>query len=40
MQKRMLNYRESFDLIVAEGMNITVNYYPVTSAIAIKDSNL
>jgi hypothetical protein len=40
MQKRVLNHRESFDLKVAEGMDVTANYFPVTSAIAIRDENL
>jgi hypothetical protein len=40
MQKRKLNERREFDIEIAEGMNITSNFYPVTSAIAIRDENL
>ena len=42
MQKRKLNYRPTwnFDIELSEGdpnTNITANYYPITSAISMKD---
>jgi hypothetical protein len=38
MQKRILNYRPTWDLsTIAGGPNITANYYPVQTAIAIID---
>lgn len=38
MQTRKLNFRPSWDLQVKEGgLNITANYYPVQTAIAIVD---
>lgn len=40
MQKRKLNKRRDFDVSIADGMEITSNFYPVTSAIAIKDANV
>lgn len=36
MQKRILNYRPTWDLVTTA--NTTANYYPINSAIAIKDS--
>jgi hypothetical protein len=39
MQKRVLNERPSYDVTIASGMNITANYYPVNSAIAIRDES-
>ncbi len=35
MQKRVLNYRESYDFLSFE--EISGNYYPINSAIAIVD---
>ena len=37
MQKRVFNHRNTYNLTVEEGYNVTANYYPVTSAIAIRD---
>lgn len=38
MQKRVLNYRPTWDLtITSGGLNVTANYYPVQTAIAIED---
>ena len=37
MQKRVLNHRDTWDLQVAPGMEVTANYYPVGTAIAIVD---
>lgn len=38
MQKRQLNYRPTWDLeLYKGGVNVTANYYPVDSAIAIID---
>jgi len=37
MQKRVLNYRPTWDLDLTANQNITANYYPVGSAIAIRD---
>jgi len=38
MQKRQLNYRETWDLkIKSGGLNVTANYYPVQTAISIID---
>jgi len=38
MQERILNYRPSYNVSIADGgLNITANYYPVVSAIAIRD---
>jgi len=36
MQKRILNYRPTWDLITEEA--VSANYYPVNQAIAIRDS--
>lgn len=39
MQERILNYRPSYNLTIKDGgLNITANYYPVVSAIAIRDT--
>ena len=35
MQKRILNHRETFKYITPQ--NISANYYPVTTAIALRD---
>jgi hypothetical protein len=35
MQKRQLNYRPTWDLQLTANQNITANYYPINSAIAI-----
>jgi hypothetical protein len=40
MQKRTLNERQEYKVHVEQGMNITSNFYPVTSAIAIRDDHL
>jgi hypothetical protein len=40
MQKRQLNHREEYDLNEESKMNITSNFYPVTSAIVIRDDQL
>lgn len=37
MQKRILNYRPTWDLITEEA--VSANYYPVNQAIAIRDSD-
>lgn len=38
MQKRQLNYRPTWDLQIKEGgLNVTANYYPIQTAIAIVD---
>lgn len=38
MQKRVLNYRPTWNLTVTSGgLNVTANYYPVQTAIAIRD---
>lgn len=37
MQKRIINYRETFDVVKDTKQNISSNFYPVTSAIAIRD---
>jgi len=37
MQRRELNFRPTWDLTLAYSMNITANYYPINSAIAITD---
>ena len=39
MQKRTLNHHDSYEVNIKEGLNVTANYYPVTSAIAIRDEN-
>lgn len=36
----MLNHRDSYNLTIPEGLNVTANYFPVTSAIAIRDEDL
>lgn len=41
MQKRELNYRPTWDLTTKSGgLNVTANYYPIQTAIAIKDSEM
>lgn len=37
MQKRILNYRPTWDLVTSGSLNVTANYYPIQSAIAIVD---
>ena len=37
MQKRILNFRPTWDLTTSGNLNITANYYPIQSAIAIVD---
>ena len=37
MQRRELNFRPSWDLKTTGNINITANYYPINSAIAITD---
>lgn len=37
MQKRILNYRPTWNLTTHGNLNITANYYPIQSAIAIVD---
>lgn len=38
MQKRVMNYRPTWDLTTASGgLNVTANYYPIQTAIAMKD---
>ena len=38
MQERILNYRPTWNLTLADGgLNITANYYPIQTAIAIRD---
>ena len=37
MQKRILNFRPTWNLTTVDNLNITANYYPVNSAIAIID---
>ena len=39
MQKRVLNYRPTWNLDLTANQNITANYYPVGSAITIRDSD-
>ena len=39
MQKQVLNYRPTWDLDLTANQNITANYYPVGSAIAIRDDS-
>ena len=40
MQRRQLNYRQSWNLTVYDyGVNVTANYYPINSAIAMVDES-
>jgi len=39
MQKRVLNFRPTWNLTTHDNLNITANYYPIQSAIAIQDTN-
>jgi hypothetical protein len=40
MQRRILNYRPSFDIdIMKGGLNVTANYYPIVTAISINDTD-
>ena len=38
MQERILNYQPSYDMTSFYNLNSTANYYPVVSAIAIRDT--
>ena len=38
MQKRILNYQQSYDLDIKWWLYMSANYYPVVSAIAIRDT--
>jgi len=37
MQERRLNYRPTWELNLTQNQNITANYYPIGSAMAIRD---
>jgi len=38
MQRRQLNYRPTWNLTIADGgLNVTANYYPIQTAIAMID---
>lgn len=37
MQKRVRNYRNTYDLVTVGNTNITANFYPIQSAISIID---
>jgi hypothetical protein len=39
MQERHLNYRATYDILTNTSQNISSNYYPVTSAIAVRDTS-
>jgi hypothetical protein len=39
MQRRQLNFRPTWDLNLTANQNITANYYPINSAIAIVDGD-
>lgn len=39
MQERKLNYRPTWDLKTKSNLDIPANYFPVNSAIAIKDES-
>lgn len=39
MQKRVLNYRPTWDLSTIQNMNITANYYPVQSCISMRSTD-
>lgn len=39
MQKRILNFRPTWNLTTNGNLNITANYYPIQSAIAIVDES-
>jgi lysosomal alpha-mannosidase len=39
MQKRKINYRPLYNITSFTKNNISSNFYPVTSAIALRDSN-
>jgi len=38
MQHRRINYREDFDPVSNTSQNISSNYYPITSAISMRDT--
>jgi len=40
MVKRLLDYRETWDVKIDDGLHSTANYYPVNTAIAIIDKDL
>jgi lysosomal alpha-mannosidase len=37
MQKRVINHRDTFDVVKDTKQNISSNFYPVTSAIVMRD---
>jgi lysosomal alpha-mannosidase len=37
MQKRVINYRNTYELVTVGSTNITANFYPIQSAISIID---
>jgi len=39
MQRRELNYRPTFEINTKNSVNITANYYPIGSAISIRDEH-
>jgi hypothetical protein len=38
MMERIIDHRDTWDLVLAKGDNISANYYPVQSAVLIRDS--
>ena len=40
MQERRINYRPTFDVVKNTKQNISSNFYPVTSAIVMRDITL
>jgi hypothetical protein len=40
MRERKLNYRPTWELELPKNQNISSNYYPINTAIAIKSSDL
>lgn len=38
MQERKLNYNPKFPWPISDAQNVSSNYYPVDSAIAVRDS--
>ena len=39
MQQRILNYRPTWDFTYVDNMNISANYYPIVTAIAMQDKD-
>lgn len=39
MQKRILNYRPTWNITTEQNMNITANYYPIQSCISMKSKD-